>query len=166
MVKDTHKKVVLVISVVYTALMVYFLFLRSGFDIGGSYWEHLSMNINVVPLNTIRQMVYLIVNVSNPHLLPYAIINLLGNVVGFIPFGVLLPCLLKQAQFMKKFLLYTIGVIIAVELIQLFSLRGSCDIDDLILNTTGALIGYALWRWRIGKGKMGTMPNLPQQDTD
>lgn len=146
-VRNGHKKVIIVISIVYVAFMCYFLFFRSDFDIGGSYWEHLYMNINVVPLNTIRQMVYLIVNVSNPHLLPYAIINILGNVVGFIPFGILLPCLLKQAQSMKKFLLYTIGVIITIELIQLFSLRGSCDIDDLILNTAGALIGYMLWHF-------------------
>ncbi len=144
--KDTRKKIVRVISIVYAALMFYFLFLRNGFNIGGSYWEHLAMNINLVPLNTIKQMVYLIVNVSNPHLFLYAVINLLGNVIGFIPFGILMPCLLKQSQSIKKFLLYTIGVIIAIELVQLFSLRGSCDIDDLILNTTGALIGYVLWR--------------------
>ncbi len=146
MTKDAHKKIVFVASIVYATLMFYFLFLRESFSIGGSYWEHLAMNINVVPLKTIKQMVYLIVKVSNPHLLPYAVINLLGNVIGFIPFGILLPCLLKTTQSFKRFLLYTISTIIAIELIQLFTLRGSCDIDDLILNITGTLIGYMLWR--------------------
>lgn len=159
------KKIIRIVGIVYAALMFYFLFLRNSFNIGRSYWEHLTMNINLVPLNTIKQMVYLIVNVSNPYMLPYAVINLLGNVIGFIPFGILLPCLLKQAQSIKKFLLYTIGIIIAIELIQLFSLRGSCDIDDLILNTTGALIGYVLWcigtHW---KKKNGCYADLQQQD--
>lgn len=155
MVRGTYKKVIRMVCIVYAAFMFYFLFLRNSFNIGGSYWEHLAININIVPFNTIRQMVYLIVNVSNPHLLPYAVINLFGNVVGFIPFGILLPCLLKQVQSIKKFLPYTVGVIIAIELVQLLTLRGSCDIDDLILNTTGALIGYVLWRtvsrWYVSK---------------
>ena len=56
-----RKRLIWVIDIVYAVVMLYFLFLRNSFDIGGSYWEHLAMNINVVPLNTIKQMVYLIV---------------------------------------------------------------------------------------------------------
>lgn len=38
------------------------------------------------------------------------------------------------------------GIIVAVELLQLFTLLGSCDIDDLILNMIGAFLGYGLFR--------------------
>ena len=38
------------------------------------------------------------------------------------------------------------GIIVIIELIQLFTLLGSCDIDDLLLNTIGAVIGWLLWR--------------------
>ena len=43
--------------------------------------------------------------------------------------------------------LLTTGLIITlVELIQLFTLVGSCDIDDLILNLLGAAMGYGIYK--------------------
>ena len=37
------------------------------------------------------------------------------------------------------------SVIVLVELTQLFTTLGFCDVDDLIFNLTGAALGYALW---------------------
>jgi len=97
-----RKRLIWVIDIVCAVVMLYFLFLRNSFDIGGSYWEHLAMNINVVPLNTIKQMVYLIVYGSNPYLIPYAVINLLGNIAGFVPLGLLLPVTWEKLRTFKK----------------------------------------------------------------
>lgn len=146
MLKDSKKRNVFiwVTFIVYAIVMAYFLFFRHSIDVGGTYWENLSININIVPFYTIKQNLYLILKQSNPYLVPYAIINLLGNIIGFIPFGILLPLLLKQAKQFKKFFLYAISCIILIELIQLFTLRGSCDIDDLILNMLGSFIGYTI----------------------
>ena len=146
MLKDSKKRnmVVRIMFVVYAIVMAYFLFFRHSFNVGGTYWEHISMNINIVPLYTIKQNLYLILKQSNPYLVPHAIINLLGNIIGFIPFGILLPLLLKRARTFKKFFFYAISGIVLIELIQLFTLRGSFDIDDLILNMLGSLIGYMI----------------------
>lgn len=133
-----------IMLVVYAIVMAYFLFFRHSFNVGGTYWEHISMNINIVPFYTIKQNLYLILKQSNPYLVPHAIINLLGNIIGFIPFGILLPLLLKRARTFKKFFFYAISGIVLIELIQLFTLRGSFDIDDLILNMLGSLIGYMI----------------------
>ena len=43
-------------------------------------------------------------------------------------------------------MLCTVSMVMAVELIQLFTLRGSGDIDDLILNMAGAAIGFAVFQ--------------------
>ena len=146
MVKDSKKRnmFVRIMFVVYAIAMAYFLFFRHSFNVGGTYWEHISMNINIVPFYTIKQNLYLILKQSNPYLVPHAIINLLGNIIGFIPFGILLPLLLKRARTFKKFFFYAISGIVLIELIQLFTLRGSFDIDDLILNMLGSLIGYMI----------------------
>ncbi len=133
-----------IMFVVYAIVMAYFLFFRHSLNVGGTYWEHISMNINIVPFYTIRQNLHLILKQSNPYLVPHAIINLLGNIIGFIPFGILLPILLKRARAFKRFFFYAISSIALIELIQLFTLRGSCDIDDLILNMLGSLIGYMM----------------------
>ena len=86
----------------------------------------------------------LILKQPNPYLVPYAILNLSGNVIGFIPFGILFPHLFKKTVSFRKFVLSAALMIAAIELIQLFSLRGSCDIDDLILNMLGSIIGYPI----------------------
>lgn len=72
-----------------------------------------------------------------------SVINVLGNVIIFIPLGVLLPILLKQFRKLPILLFISIGVSLSFETIQLlFPLLGSFDVDDLILNTFGALLGY------------------------
>lgn len=46
--------------------------------------------------------------------------------------------------------------LIAIELGQLFTLRGICDIDDLILNLLGASIGFAIWKIIVALHKVRT----------
>ena len=74
----------------------------------------------------------------------------------FIPLGTFLPALWPKLQKAWKTLLAALLSILAVEIIQLFSLLGRCDIDDLLLNMAGIAVGYALWRlcrWILQKRK-------------
>ena len=77
------------------------------------------------------------------------LVNLGGNVLLFIPAGVLLPKLWpKQRNFFRFFATCT-GIMFFIEVLQLFTLLGSFDIDDLILNLAGmtlGFIGYHLFR--------------------
>lgn len=129
---------------IYCAVMLYLLFNRSGAIEGVDYWEQISMSYSLTPLKTIRQ--YLRLLELRPQLQRLAVINLVGNVVMFIPLGALLPMVFEKLRAFWKTFLCTAGIIIAVELTQLFTLLGSCDIDDLLLNLLGASMGYGLYR--------------------
>lgn len=71
----------------------------------------------------------------------WSAINLLGNIFIFVPLGFFEPIASKQRSFLGTvidgFLLSLI-----VEIFQLISKVGRFDVDDLILNTLGVVIGY------------------------
>ncbi|MEU1348951.1 VanZ family protein [Streptomyces sp. NPDC005786] len=68
-----------------------------------------------------------------------------GNLVLGMPFGVLLPFLVPRRLRMIRMVLLTVLVIVVVELVQGALVPGRAfDIDDVILNTAGALLGYLL----------------------
>lgn len=70
----------------------------------------------------------------------FAIGNVLGNVVAFVPLGVFLPLLWRRIGIWPN-LLIVVCASVAVEIIQgLFALSAP-DIDDVILNTLGGLVG-------------------------
>ena len=143
---DKARRALFILFIIYCAAMLLLLFARSSRYIGGSYIEQLKMNLNLVPLDTMRRFVYVIKHSSNPHMLRYAHLNLGGNVAAFIPFGFFLPSLFGRLRRFLRFFLTAAAVIICIELLQLFTLRGSCDIDDLILNLIGSALGYAVWK--------------------
>ena len=70
------------------------------------------------------------------------LINIVGNVVAFMPFGFILPEVWDQLNHWSTITLMGFLFSLCVELIQLVGRVGSFDVDDLLLNTVGALIGY------------------------
>lgn len=130
----------------YFVGMFLILFGRSAFDIGRPYWEQVEMNVNIVPLKTILRYINLLVYKRNVHLIPNAVINLLGNIAAFVPLGFLLPCVWEKMDSFKRLFLFSFTGIFMVELIQIFTLRGSCDIDDLILNLFATILGFFIFR--------------------
>ncbi|MGW8884467.1 VanZ family protein [Streptomyces sp. NPDC055749] len=73
-----------------------------------------------------------------------------GNLLLGVPFGVLLPILVERRLRMIRIVLLTMVVMVVVELIQGALVAGRAfDIDDVILNTSGALLGYLLVGRRI-----------------
>lgn len=134
----------------YCIIMLWLLFgQRLPFLSFEDYSQRLVRNLNLVPFKTIiqytQQLIY------NPHfyLVRHSFINLAGNIVMFIPLGMLLPFNFAYAKSFFKCLLLSAGVIVCVEVVQLFTLLGSCDIDDLIFNLFGVALGYTcylLWQ--------------------
>ena len=123
----------------YGALMLWLLFDRVGYDPGVPYPEQLKFNL--VPLHTIR----LFWDALQSHTYrTAAVVNLGGNVIMFIPLGFLLPRVFPRLEKWWKVLAAAIGIVTAVELVQLVTLLGTCDIDDLILNLLGAIMGYSI----------------------
>ncbi|MGK5501365.1 VanZ family protein [Streptomyces sp. URMC 125] len=75
-----------------------------------------------------------------------------GNIALGVPFGVLLPVALPRTRGLLRVVLLTAAVMAAVELVQGFVVPGRAfDVDDVILNTTGALLGYLLLGRRLGR---------------
>lgn len=107
------------------------------------YIEYLHMqwkySVNLMPFETIRNMI----TVWNTWYMQYSFINLIGNLVAFMPFAFFLKLLHKNMTWKRFFLTMSI-IIISVEIIQFFTLTGSMDIDDYILNITGAMLYYAI----------------------
>lgn len=67
------------------------------------------------------------------------------NIVLFLPFGFLLPLIWKKADRLRHALLYGATFSLLIEVSQLLNNR-STDIDDLILNTLGSLIGFGVFK--------------------
>lgn len=72
--------------------------------------------------------------------------NLLGNLVMLFPLGLLLPCIAKSCRHIGRFLLLTVMGIVAVEIAQTLLRVGVTDVDDIILNTVGAIGGFLTFK--------------------
>jgi len=71
-------------------------------------------------------------------------LNLFGNLVCLMPMALFIPMLFKKVDNTKKFLISILAITLTIELLQLITFSGSCDIDDIILNTLGAFIAYMI----------------------
>ncbi len=144
--KSKVHKIIKVLFFIYIVTMLWLLFgQRLNTLYIYNYSEQIKQNTNLIPFITIERYIILIQNTPNIHLVKHAIINLLGNIVMFVPLGFFLPAIVKKTKNYLIFLLYIVVTITLVEAVQLFTLLGSCDIDDLIFNTIGATIGYLLF---------------------
>lgn len=71
--------------------------------------------------------------------------NLFGNVIGFIPFGLILPIISRNARGFFFITFSGFALSLCVETVQLISKLGCFDVDDLVMNTLGAAIGYFIF---------------------
>jgi glycopeptide antibiotics resistance protein len=102
-----------------------------------TYNEYHWRSNNFVPFKTINFYLFL-ANIN----LSIRIENLVGNIVGFIPYGFILPLLSKSFLKLRAVILATFSLSLTFEVIQLLFEFGSFDVDDLILNTLGGIVGY------------------------
>jgi glycopeptide antibiotics resistance protein len=70
-----------------------------------------------------------------------ALRNLLGNILLFLPLGFLLPLLYRRISW-KSVLGIAAALSLGIETLQLTLRAGIFDVDDLLLNALGALLGY------------------------
>ncbi len=124
-----------ILFMAYLVLLVYFLFFSEKFGRTGSNETY---QYNLVIFQEIGRFIRYREIIGTTGFL----INIFGNVVAFMPFGFFLPALFGRGQ--KLFLVVSESFLFSmcVEVIQLLTRRGSFDVDDLLLNTTGGLLGY------------------------
>lgn len=124
--------------IIYMALLVYFLLLSDGFGRMEGYREY---RCNLVPFREIIRFVKYRDYID----FISVVINLLGNVVAFMPFGALIRWVLDRKVRWFQAVGYTFLFSLCVELLQLVARVGVFDVDDLLLNTLGGLLGFFIY---------------------
>lgn len=143
----TRKKRAWLCFGLYCALMLWLLFgQRVGWIGSGTYWQQLRDNSNLEPFDTVRRYLWVLRHSASRSQIRHAVINLGGNVAMFVPLGVFTPCLWPKMRKFGRHFLTMVVTIVTIELLQLFTLLGSCDVDDLLLNLVGTTLGFAIWK--------------------
>ncbi len=76
------------------------------------------------------------------------------NVIMFIPLGILVPAIWDKMRIFYRCLILAVISTVSIETMQLLTQRGYCQLDDVVMNTLGAIIGYIIFLviYRIVKG--------------
>ena len=74
-----------------------------------------------------------------------ALLNFIGNTTMFIPIGIIWPSVFKKLDTSWKVLAAGVGLSLCIEILQLPFYDRVSDIDDLILNSLGYLLGYGIY---------------------
>lgn len=108
-------------------------------------WEGLG-TANFTPFKTIKMYIRYY---DLPGLRSFS--NLFGNILIFIPIGMLMPMAHKASRNVVIMLLNAFLFVLGIEVFQLFSAFGAFDVDDIILNCFGVLIGRAVYQFLVLK---------------
>lgn len=127
-----------ILFVLYFAVLFYFLFFSE--KMGRTYSER-TYHYNLVPLKEIGRFIRYRKNLG----MEAVILNIVGNVVAFLPFGTFLPIFSRRCQRFFFTVLYSFELSLLVELLQLMFRVGSFDVDDLLLNTLGGAVGFLIY---------------------
>ena len=130
---------------VYVLIMLYLMLIRGRTPQITDYWTQFRENLNLIPFDTILYFIRLLCSLNTARIIN-AVINLVGNVVMFFPLGFCHPWCFSNCAALRKTLCVSAACITTVEIIQVTTLRGFCDIDDLMLNLIGVWIGYAIYK--------------------
>lgn len=128
-----------VLFILYILALIYFLFFSEEY--GRIAMEEREYRYNLVPFVEIRR--FWVYRKQLGFLAVFT--NLFGNVAGFLPFGFMLPVITGKIRSGLLITLAGFGLSLTVEVIQLITKVGCFDVDDLILNTAGAALGYLLF---------------------
>lgn len=136
-----NKKLIKILFSIYILFLILFVVLK--FD--GSFERIISLhnsiienekdglrNINLIPFRTMSPYLK---NITET----YAFKNIVANIVIFIPLGFFISQIKSKNVF--KTLIICLCVILTIECIQLFFKIGFFDVDDIILNFIGSLLG-------------------------
>lgn len=117
---------------IYTLFLLYMMFYGSGRQVGPRGYMQLH------PFLTIEKFFQSRVEAQ------HFIVNIVGNILVFIPFGWLGLASRKYFSFPKLLIGFPIAIVV-IESLQYITKRGTADIDDVFLNTIGMLLGYVTY---------------------
>ncbi|WP_232695430.1 VanZ family protein [Brevibacillus daliensis] len=143
MTKPLIKAVTLIIMIAYLYILTNLVFIRNhtiemiisqfNWKIENYQW----LSVNFIPFKTISYYLF----VSDVPVF-VRVENVIGNIIAFVPFGFLLPLLSKKFSKLSSVTIATFCLSLTYEILQFLFSLGSFDVDDLLLNTIGGLVGY------------------------
>lgn len=114
---------------------------NENFDFVGNFKDRITAGawgVNLIPFRTIK-------NYIRYSGFLHTMINIVGNIIIFVPFGILIAAIFPKTRKFSCIFLISVCTSFFVEFIQFFIGR-SVDIDDLMLNVCGSMIGYFIWK--------------------
>ncbi len=116
-----------------------------------AFKDYLKSSTNLIPFATVK--LFIKGYFDNNLTLWDTVLNLLGNFAAFMPLTLFVAMFFENCRTYFKVFLAVLLAVIGIELLQFIFLTGSTDIDDIILNTGGAMLFYWFIRQKkIGKG--------------
>ena len=126
-----------VLFLLYVGFLIYFLFLAEWYGRTGVSEEY---RYNLELFREIKRFI-----IYRDQLGAFAVFaNLAGNILIFVPYGFFISIASRSRGFFKT-LFFSMGLSLCVEITQLFSRVGSFDVDDILLNTVGGVVGYIIF---------------------
>lgn len=115
-------------------------------------FKEMYITVNLLPLvNTIKDIIKDVTTENETwFFIKFWLTNLLGNIILLSPLVVLVPILSKKFRSLKSVVILCFCTSCFIEFLQYVSLfvgnSRSVDIDDVILNTLGAFIGFGIFK--------------------
>lgn len=142
--RSTRLIVKFALFIIYLTVLCYGLFFA---DSMGRSVEH--GTYNTIPFREIRRFVSYAGNLGWESVA----VNLLGNIIAFVPFGFIITSFLPSDDKYHPLGVTGLGFLfsLTVEWLQFMTSVGAADVDDIILNTIGSFAGYLLYimYWRL-----------------
>ncbi len=105
---------------------------------------HYNYQINFIPIkNTIHT--FFTLNINDKNEIHNFYVNLFGNILLFVPFSIILITVFKIKN-LKLVILWAMLLSTCIEITQYVFQVGYADIDDVMLNVAGALLGFFLYK--------------------
>jgi glycopeptide antibiotics resistance protein len=128
------------LSLIYILFVVKTLFLDNRI-MNGYYL--MGYNYNLIPFKTIATYI----TRYNDYNFNTWFNNLFGNIILFIPFGFSTLYFSRKLRYFKGFVFFILAITVTLEVSQMLLHAGSFDIDDVILNSLGGIIGFVIYKF-------------------
>lgn len=127
-----------ILFVLYIFFLIYFLCLAEWYGREGTWQEY---RYNLELFKEIKRFITYREQLGT--FMVFA--NLAGNILIFVPYGFFIPMATRRHGFIKTIFLSMV-LSLAVETAQLITKVGSFDVDDILLNTIGGVLGYIVFQ--------------------
>jgi glycopeptide antibiotics resistance protein len=145
--KKVIKKIISFGFPLYLLVLCWILFVNLGTTDRYTYFK--KREIHLIPLKStytsfksLHDIAYIVPPEKLPYYWYFFIRNIIGNIVLLIPFGFMAPCLFQQLKTLKSIVVFSILFSFLMETTQYILTIGVFDVDDIIYNSIGTLVGF------------------------